>query len=49
MNYESINNNKFFNFNYLNLHIKNENVINIIKCHLFRYKCKLNLSFKICC
>ena len=49
MNYESINNNKFFNFNYLNLHVKNENVINSIKHYLFKYKYKLNIIFKICC
>ena len=38
MNYKLINNNKFFNFNYLDLHDKYENVINIIKRYLFKYK-----------
>ena len=49
MNYKLINNNKFFNFNYLDLYDKYENVINIIKYYLFKYKCKQNTIFKIRC
>ena len=49
MNYELINNKKFINFNYLNLHEKYENINNIIKHNLFKYKYKLNIIFKFCC
>ena len=49
MNYELINNNKFFNFNYLDLHDKYENAINITKLYSFKCKCKLNIIFKFCC
>ena len=37
MSYELINNKKFFNFNYLNLYDKNDNVTNLIKLNLFKY------------
>ena len=37
MNCKLINNDKFFNFNNLNIHSKFNNIINVVKLYLFNY------------
>ncbi len=49
MNYKLINYDIIFNFNNLNVHDKNDNVINIIKLNLFKYNYKSSILFKFYC
>ena len=45
MNYKLIYNDKFLNFNNLNINDKHENIINFIKLYLYIFNYKTNIHF----